>query len=165
MKYIKLFELTDNKSIVVKPPEKLPTNIKGIFLAGSIEMGKAEDWQKKVESLLKNENIVIFNPRRDDWDSSWEQKIENEKFNEQVSWELNAMDQSSIIIMYLSPETKSPISLLELGLHAKSGKLMICCPEGFWRKGNVDIVCDKYNIPMFNTIEELVHSAISKIKL
>jgi len=121
--------------------------------------------QKKVESLLKNENIVIFNPRRDDWDSSWEQKIENEKFNEQVSWELNAMDQSSIIIMYLSPETKSPISLLELGLHAKSGKLMICCPEGFWRKGNVDIVCDKYNIPMFNTIEELVHSAISKIKL
>jgi len=68
MKYIKLFELTDNKSIVVKPPEKLPTNIKGIFLAGSIEMGKAEDWQKKVESLLKNENIVIFNPRRDDWD-------------------------------------------------------------------------------------------------
>ncbi len=165
MKYIKLFELADNKSIVVKPPEKLPTNLKGIFLAGSIEMGKSEDWQKKVESLLKNENITIFNPRRDDWDSSWEQKIENEKFNEQVSWELNAMDQSSIIIMYLSPETKSPISLLELGLHAKSGKLMICCPEGFWRKGNVDIVCDKYNIPMFNTIEELVHSAISKIKL
>lgn len=165
MKYIKLFELADNKSIVVKPPEKLPTNLKGIFLAGSIEMGKSEDWQKKVESLLKNENITIFNPRRDDWDSSWEQKIENEKFNEQVSWELNAMDQSSIIIMYLSPETKSPISLLELGLHAKSGKLMVCCPEGFWRKGNVDIVCDKYNIPMFNTIEELVHSAISKIKL
>ena len=165
MKYIKLFELADNKSIVVKPPEKLPTNLKGIFLAGSIEMGKSEDWQKKVESLLKNENITIFNPRRDDWDSSWEQKIENEKFNEQVSWELNAMDQSSIIIMYLSPETKSPISLLELGLHAKSGKLMVCCPEGFWRKGNIDIVCDKYNIPMFNTIEELVHSAISKIKL
>lgn len=165
MKYIKLFELTDNKSIVVKPPEKLPTNLKGIFLAGSIEMGKSEDWQKKVESLLKNENITIFNPRRDDWDSSWEQKIENEKFNEQVSWELNAMDQSSIIIMYLSPETKSPISLLELGLHAKSGKLMVCCPEGFWRKGNIDIVCDKYNIPMFNTIEELVHSVISKIKL
>jgi hypothetical protein len=51
--------------------------------------------------------------------------------------------------MYFDPNTLSPISLLELGLHAKSGKLIVCCPEGFYRKGNVDIVCQNFGI--FNT--------------
>ena len=41
-----------------------------VFLAGSIEMGAAWDWQKYVEKKLKKENITLFNPRRDDWDSS-----------------------------------------------------------------------------------------------
>ena len=57
-----------------------------IFLAGSIEMGKAIDWQTKIQDIMKDENVTIFNPRRDDWDSSWEQKMENEKFREQVEW-------------------------------------------------------------------------------
>ena len=48
--------------------------------------------------------------------------------------------------MYFDPKTKSPISLLELGLFSRSDKLMVICPDGFWRKGNVDIVCEKYNI-------------------
>lgn len=166
MKHIKIFESDDRKQIVIKAPEELNTDsLPGVFLAGSIEMGKAEDWQKKVTSLMSNEAVAIFNPRRDDWDSSWEQKIENEKFAEQVNWELNAMERASVIVMYLSPETQSPISLLELGLHAASGKLLVCCPEGFWRKGNVDVVCAKYGVPTFNTIEELVGAAIVKLKV
>ena len=56
--------------------------------------------------------------------------------------------------MYFDPETKSPISLLELGLFANSGKIHVICPEGFWRKGNVDIVCDEYNIPMYKDLLE-----------
>ena len=49
----------------------------------------------------------------------------------------------------------SPITLLELGIHAKSRKLIVYCPEGFWRKGNVDIVCEKYNIKQVDSFEEL----------
>lgn len=53
--------------------------------------------------------------------------------------------------MYFDPSTKSPISLLELGiLTANPNKLLVCCPEGFWRKGNVDVVCRKYNIHQIN---------------
>lgn len=62
--------------------------------------------------------------------------------------------------MYFAPKTKAPITLLELGLFAASKKLLVCCPEGFWRKGNVDIVCHKYNIPMYQTLSDL----LSKIK-
>ncbi len=97
------------ETIEIKPPYTLP---KKIFLAGSIEMGKAENWQEKIVNTF-NKSYLFFNPRRDDWDSSWEQKIENVQFNEQVTWELNALDSSDIIVMYFDPNTKSPISLLE----------------------------------------------------
>ena len=93
-----------------------------LFLAGSIEMGKAENWQDKVKKALQNENYVILNPRRDDWDSSWVQSIDHPQFKEQVTWELTAQDVADIILMYFDPSTKAPISLLELGLYAKSGK-------------------------------------------
>ena len=117
-----------------------------LFLAGSIEMGQAENWQDKIVKELKDERVVILNPRRDDWDSSWVQKIDNPQFREQVMWELEAMERADIIALYFDPNTKSPISLLELGLFANSKKLIVYCPEGFWRKGNVDIVCRKYKV-------------------
>ena len=126
-----------------------------IFLAGSIEMGKAENWQEKIIKLLPKDPIVILNPRRDDWNSSWEQSIDNPLFSAQVNWELDAMEKAHIILMHFDPKTKSPITLLELGLFADSGKLIVHCPEGYWRKGNVDIVCQRYKIPQVQTLEEL----------
>lgn len=61
---------------VLKAPEALPVvRQKGvvphsIFLAGSIEMGVAEDWQTSITNYIERpENNVkcqyIFNPRRD----------------------------------------------------------------------------------------------------
>ncbi len=127
-----------------------------VFLAGSIEMGKAIDWQTEIANRCKDTDITFLNPRRDDWDSTWEQSIENDKFREQVEWELNAMEDSDIIVMYFDKDTKSPITLLELGIHTLSDKLVVCCPEGFYRKGNVDIVCNFYNVPMVESIDELI---------
>lgn len=129
-----------------------------VFLAGSIEMGKAEDWQKKCIEDLKDYPIQFLNPRRDDWDSSWKQTIEDKQFNEQVTWELDSLEKSDFIILYFDPATKSPISLLELGIHAccNPDKLLVLCPEGFWRKGNVDIVCERYDVKQFEKLEDLL---------
>lgn len=143
----------------IKPPNPIYESHNGgvkMFLAGSIEMGKAENWQDKVEETLALSNVLFtsFNPRREEWDSSWEQIYSNPNFYQQVNWELNALDKSDIIFMYFDPNTKSPISLLELGLYAETGKMIVTCPDGFWRKGNVQIVCEKYNIPLFNTLDE-----------
>ena len=124
-------------------------------------MGIAENWLEKVASLLKNEDVILFNPRRDDWDSSWEQSIENKPFKEQVEWELRAMEHADKILMYFDPTTKSPISLLELGLFASSGKLFVVCPKGFWRKGNVDIVCELYSVEQVDTIAEAVATILN----
>lgn len=142
---------------VLKPPSELPYGSPEyhVFFAGSIEMNAAEDWQKQLTKLLEPFPGVILNPRRDAWDSSWEQKFTNAKFKEQVDWELDAMDMADRVVMYFDPNTKSPITLLELGLYAESKKLVVCCPEGFWRKGNVDIVCKRFEIQQVNTLEEL----------
>lgn len=153
---------------VVKAPCLASWDIRNdftIFLAGSIEMGAAEDWQSIIPDLFRDrEELTFFNPRRDDWDSSWEQKESNPEFNKQVNWELDHLDKADIIFMYFSPETKSPISLLELGLYANSGKMIVCCPDGFWRKGNVDIVCSRHGIPVFNTLEAAVGRLRTELK-
>lgn len=127
-----------------------------IFLAGSIEMGVAEMWQERVVALLSFQPGTILNPRRDDWDSSWEQSIQNMRFREQVEWELLAMEECDKLLMYFSPGTKSPITLLELGLFAHDPKLVVCCPQGYWRKGNVDMVCRHYGVKQVETLEELI---------
>lgn len=149
---------------VIYPPQNIATTFQKnyqIFLAGSIEMGKAVDWQQAFIDFTdanlserQKEDVVIYNPRRKDWNSEWKQGIEEPQFYQQVSWELDALASASHIIMYLEPGTISPISLLELGLYAESGKLLVVCPEGYHRKGNVDIVCVKYGVNQFKTLVE-----------
>jgi hypothetical protein len=124
-------------------------------------MGKAENWQEKLTKGLANKNVTICNPRRDDWDSSWVQKIENPQFNEQVTWELNAQEKSDLIPVYFDPKTQSPITLLEVGLFNK--RCVVCCPEPFWRKGNIDIVCKRYGIPQVNSLDELIKYTVNWI--
>src|SRR5262249_54765224 len=101
-------------------------------------------------------DIVILNPRRDEWDESWAQTIHDAKFREQVEWELSAQEQATLIAMYFAPQTRSPVTLLELGLFAHSGKVIVACPEGFWRKGNIEVVCFRYGIPLVASLAELI---------
>lgn len=126
-------------------------------------MGKAELWQDKVLTLLKDYDVIIANPRRDNWDPSWVQSIQNIHFKQQVLWELEQLESSDMVLFYLDKNTKSPITLLELGLFAR--KAVVCCPDGFYRKGNVDIVCEKYNIPCCNTLDDLVQYSIDKLRI
>jgi hypothetical protein len=130
-----------------------------VFLAGSIEMGAAEDWQTIVTKMLDDFDIGILNPRRDDWDSTWVQDKGCPQFYEQVTWELEALDDADLIIMYFVPGTNSPISLLELGLCAQSNKLIVGCPDGFYRRGNVQIVCEKYDVELYDTLDSLIDAA------
>src|SRR4051794_10170038 len=105
-------------SLILKPPMPLhfDRTKASVFLAGSIEMGAAEPWQEVVERALGELDVTILNPRREEWDSSWIQSIQDARFREQVKWELEAQELATLILMYFAPETKSPITLLELGL-------------------------------------------------
>ncbi len=140
---------------IIYAPNRLSVIGTTIFLAGSIEMGTAEDWQTRIENYFEDVevDVTLLNPRRKEWDSSWERTIANRQFRDQVEWELDALEKVDLIFLYLSPDTKSSISLLELGLFIHKD-LIVCCPEGFWRKGNVDIVCKRHKVYVYDDFNQ-----------
>jgi len=128
-----------------------------IFLAGSIDMGKAENWQERLEREFADYDVVICNPRRDDWDSTWVQSIDNPQFNEQVTWELENIENADLVVFYFDPNGQAAITLMELGLVAGLGiSAIVCCPDGYWRKGNVEMICDRYDIPLCSNIDDFI---------
>lgn len=152
-------------SVVLKAPNRVPdgdydSDWPKIFLAGSIDMGKAENWQEHLERELASHNVVIYNPRRDDWDSSWVQSIHNAQFNEQVTWELDHIEDADLVLFYFDPNGKAPITLMELGYAAgRDQYALVCCPEGYWRKGNVEMICDRADIKLVHDIETFINRA------
>jgi hypothetical protein len=141
-----------------------------IFLAGSIDMGSSEDWQTEIYNRLVTieadnvSNIEVYNPRRDSWDSTWTQEQSNSEFNYQVNWELNNIEDSDIVFFNILPDSKSPITLMELGLCAgKEKKAIVCCPGGFYRKGNVDVVCTRYGIQQYTDIDSAFGALLTEL--
>ncbi len=156
--------------VVSKPPRRItPVGIT-LFLGGSIEMGKVTDWQTDITRQLKksevsNIPITILNPRRDSWNKKWKQSIHNRHFANQVHWELDHISVSDIVILYFHPETLSPISLMELGICsvAKPNQTVVCAPEGFWRKGNIEVICNRNHIKLLDNIADLVKEIVVRI--
>lgn len=149
---------------VLKAPQPLTgaMNRYRLFLGGSIEMGKAIDWQTDLTKKVSDfEGWTVLNPRRDDWDSSWVQDpTPGTKFHEQVTWELDAQDEADINVYYFADGTQSPITLLELGLYADSPvnfPIVYCTPK-FWRYGNVKIVCDRYGVDVYDDYDKFVYA-------
>jgi len=148
--------------IEIKAPERPSENTQQgvkIFLAGSIEMGKAEKWQEALVKRFSDADIAFFNPRRTDWDSSWKQDpTPGTKFHEQVTWELDRIEDADVVVFYFDPKTQSPITLMELGYVLGNGyqNLVVCCPDGYFRKGNVVITCAREGIGVLNSFEELI---------
>ena len=132
-----------------------------VFLAGTIDMGNSVDWQARADSLfaaLPSGRFMLFNPRQEHWDATKPGEMDY-----QVNWELEHLEQADWIIMNFLPGSQSPITLLELGLHARGGRLLVICPPEFYRYDNVRITCAKYGVPMFATLEDAVlHVAQTK---
>lgn len=155
-------------AIVITPDNLVTTSFHPphLFLAGSIEQGKATEWQSAAIEFFSaktaGRDLTIINPRRAVWNPDLEQSIDNPEFNHQVTFELKNLEKVDAVVMWLEAGTMSPISLLELGFLAgwadagQLNKLVVGCQPGFWRKGNVDIVCARYNIPVVSTFPEML---------
>ena len=139
-----------------------------IFLAGTIDNGQSDDWQYKLISYLcvykddgwndLNEDLslgdlIIYSPRRKNWNiTATTEEIEN-----QIRWEQDHLDAADIIVMYLVDNSKSSISLLELGLYGPQGKMIVFCTDKFYRFNNVKLTCRKYGIDLIesNNLKEV----------
>jgi hypothetical protein len=159
---------------LIKPDNEMlpqPDDRISIMLGGTIEMGNSDDWQTDIYNRLCKvddtlgffDNIDVFNPRRDSWDSSWTQEQSNPQFNEQVNWELDNIEDSDIIFFNILPDSKSPITLMEIGLCKNKSSVIVCCPDGFYRKGNVDIVCSRYGMQQYADIDSAFGALLTEI--
>ncbi len=124
-----------------------------VFLAGTIEQGNSIDWQLQAKDFFLCKGWGVFNPRRKDWNAKLEQKFENPAMFQQVNWELDALEKADFILFNFLPETDSIITMLELGRFSHYNKISVVCPEGYARKANVDIFCNRYNIPLYDSMQ------------
>ncbi len=150
----------------ITPPTPLPPASDPrpkVFLAGSIDQGRAEPWQARVHEALGSVDAWLFDPRRDAWDPTWPQDPAFAPFREQVHWELDALDRADVIAMYFAPASVAPVTLLEMGLYAASGRLVVGCPDAYWRSGNVRLVAERYHVPCVPTLEALVQLVVTRI--
>lgn len=152
-----------------KPKTDIPTY--RIFLAGSIDQGKF-DWQKDMDKIIEDKlkpfkgsfKIVLYNPRRVDWDSSIGNDIGTKEFVKQVTWERNYLKDADFILFNFEPFSSSPVTLLELGESlGKNDKIVVRCPSDFYRKGNVDIACQDHSVKVFETLDETINELIQNI--
>lgn len=151
MKHIKGME---SGALIIKAPKPLETNNKkSVFLAGTIDNGKSEDWQSALTQAVSNLNIAILNPRR----TSWNEEANQKEIEAQIEWEMDALDIADLIVFYFAPNSKSPVTMLELGRYASRNKCIVCCPEGFWRKTNVDVFCRRTGVKTVESIEDLAN--------
>jgi hypothetical protein len=146
-------------TLIVTPPLRRIRRVEdispSIFLGGSIEMGDARDWQADAIQVLEPYASILYNPRRPDWDSSWEQSASNPEFSGQVHWELDCIELADLVLLHFEPGTKSPITIGEFFLCAgvKPLRTIVSCPEGFWRRGNIEIMCERAGVRFHSSLE------------
>ena len=92
----------------IKSPERFYTGEVSLFLAGGIT--NCPDWQQEMRELLKDLDIVIFNPRRKNF------PIEDpDAAFDQIKWEFEFLNRADMILFWFSRGSLNPIVLFEYG--------------------------------------------------
>jgi hypothetical protein len=73
------------------------------------------------------------------------------------------MENADVIAICFSADTQAPITLMELGLLAKTRKCVVACPEGYWKSGNVQVICKRYGIEVLETEARLAEAVMRKL--
>ncbi len=150
---------------VIKAPDQIDCGGElSVFLAGSIEMGEAPDWQTEIIEQLVPYYGKVLNPRRDDWHPEWQPVETNPHFVQQFEWELEGLETVDIVFMYFVPGSASPITLQEHGTLVDVPEAIVCCPEGFWRRGNVKLLSQRYGLAFYDDLGSAVEHLVYEVK-
>ncbi|KAF2841484.1 hypothetical protein M501DRAFT_1000714 [Patellaria atrata CBS 101060] len=170
-----------NTNITVLPaPEQCERDLKQeaitIFLSGAIDKGSAIPWQDDVYQRLRSHPclqqsflsrpVVLFNPSRSDWDSTWIESPEFQPWHEQVTWELDKLAEADIVAVHLPATSQAPISMMEMSLVLGGGKqrLVVCCADKFWKRGNVEMMAERGHGKLVNNLDAMVTALVGAIQ-
>ncbi|KAL0469580.1 hypothetical protein QR685DRAFT_572558 [Neurospora intermedia] len=149
---------------LVRAPERPEfTGKKSVFLAGTTsKMGDGPDWRDTLTRQLSRLPITVINPIPPNW-TDWPEDISFKPFRGQVEWELDMQERADIVLIYYGPNTLAPISLLELGLCARTSKAIVCCHKDYEKRGNVQIVAKRYGIELLENEKDMAAAVIRKL--
>lgn len=137
---------------------------RSIFLAGPTEIPWREGFVAALKQRLTTTTITIFDPFQPRWDSTWKEDVDGDpRFAAQVDWELTHQDKATTVAVFFHADSKAPVSLLELGLCARSGKAVVGCEPGYWKRGNVQAACRRYGVPLADSLGGLAELAAKKL--
>ncbi|RDX48162.1 hypothetical protein OH76DRAFT_1383976 [Lentinus brumalis] len=158
--------LGTHQTKIFRAPEPI-TFISGrsVYLSGSVEPGSTPGWRHEMIGRLQHLPVTIFDPTRGDWDGPWIEWQSDKRFAAQTNWELDNLERADVVAVYLAPRTTSPVSLLEIGLFVGMKKVIVCCPDGFCLKGNVEFVCKERGVPFVETFDEFVQEVTRRLTL
>src|SRR3989344_3487307 len=117
----------------IEAPAEYLGNERSLFLAGGIS--NCYDWQKDLVQLLKDEEIVLLNPRRINFPMN-----DKNAAPEQIEWEHRHLRRAKAVSFWFPKETVCPITLYELGVQMMKNKpLFIGVHPEYERKLDVEI--------------------------
>jgi hypothetical protein len=129
-------------------------NVQSIFLAGSIDLHLPGNWREKVIEKIGG-GVHFFDPT-----ISGHNELSNLQMEVHINWELDALSMADKILLNFLPEAESPISLVELGLYVSTNRLVVVCPKEFYKSRYVQVLCKKYNTPLFLELEQAIDALL-----
>jgi len=117
----------------IEATEEYEGDEKSLFLAGGIT--ECPDWQKELVHLLRNDDLVLLNPRRANFPIH-----DPHAAQEQIEWEYRHLKKADAVSFWFPRETLCPIVLYELGAHSMTEKpLFVGVDPHYVRKQDVEI--------------------------
>lgn len=141
--------------VVHRPPTKKIHSLDytrfRIYLSGS---STGFDWQDRFISTLTNLPVDVFTPLH---------PIHATPHSQAFEWEMDHMSIANVIAFYFSPDDLCASALLSLGMYANTDKIIVCCPEGYQRKQDVDALCHREDIMQVDCLDTLISATTSRI--
>lgn len=157
--------------VITAPDQTWPDTCWSVFLAGGIT--GCTNWQEKAISELLRlsdyydlSNVVIFNPRRDEFDVT-----DKTAEIEQIKWEHERLKGCDIFSCFFEAnDSLQPITLYELGKWSNTKPSVVTVQKGYLRERNVLIqsALDKLQVSYVSGEDAIKHHArmiASKIQM
>lgn len=143
-----------------------------VFLSGATKTNWRETFLTILASKLPSTtqphppypSITVYDPTQPLWAADWREDLADGRFGTQVAWELDRLDAAAVVAVFFERASESPVSLLEFGLCAHSGRAVVGCGRGYWKRGNVEAVCLRYGVPMADDLDGLVALVLDRLE-
>lgn len=134
---------------------------KSIFLAGPTPRDKeTPSWRPYARDLILAHgfNGVVYIPERREYTENWEH-------DQQVMWEWEGLEASTVILFWVPRELEKMPAFttnIEFGMYANSSKIVMGFPTGTPKMKYFETMALRYQIPIFNTLEDLTSFAVKR---